>query len=120
MILDWVICFLLVSGAFFIFISGLGIMRLPDVFTRMHAATKASSFGSGQIMVAVALYFLDPWVVLKCVLVVIFIFATAPVAAHMLGRACYFLRIPMWPGTVVDELKGKYDLKKHTLKSGDE
>lgn len=117
MMVDWLISFLLVSGAFFVFISGLGLMRLPDFFSRMHAATKASSFGCGQIMLAVALYFWEPWIVIKCVMVVLFIFATAPIAAHMLGRASYFLRIPMWPGTVIDELKGKYDLKNHTLKS---
>jgi len=116
---QWIVAILLVSGSVFVFIAGLGIMRLPDLFTRMHAATKASSFGVGQIALAVGLYFLEPWIALKCLLIIVFIFLTVPVGAHMLGRAAYFLRISMWPGTIVDELKNKYDLESHTLRGGD-
>ncbi|MEM1059126.1 MAG: monovalent cation/H(+) antiporter subunit G [Verrucomicrobiota bacterium] len=113
----WTVAILLLIGALFIFISGVGIVRLPDFYTRLHAATKASSFGSGLILLAVALHFVDAWTAIKCVLIILFVFLTAPVGAHMLGRAAYFLRIPMWQGTLVDELKGQYDLERHTLSS---
>lgn len=84
----------------------------------MHAATKASSFGVALMLIAVAICFGNSWVIFEVVLVISFIYLTAPVACHMIARAAYFLNVPMWEGTVVDELRDKYDLHKHTLKNG--
>ena len=98
--------------------AAIGIVRFPDLFTRMHAATKAASFGVVLMVISVAIYFSDAWVIFEVVLVITFIYLTAPVSFHMLGRAAYFLETPMWEGTVIDELRDKYDLHGHTLKSG--
>jgi multicomponent Na+:H+ antiporter subunit G len=47
-----------------------------------------------------------------------FFLLTAPVAAHMIGRAAYFVGVPLWSGTITDELRGHYDMKTHRLSAG--
>ena len=108
--------FLLV-GASFMFIAALGIVRFPDIFTRMHAASKAGSLGLGCILVGVALSFPSAIVIAKCIMVLLFIFLTTPIAAHMIGRAAYLLNVPFWKGTVANELKGRYSDNRRTLRS---
>ena len=103
---DWILASLLVSGGFFLFVASLGILRLPDVMTRMHASTKAGTVGAGLIFVAVAIHFGDMVVVSMSALTVVFLLATAPVAAHAIGRAAYRMRVPLWKKTHVDEWKG--------------
>ncbi|MBT8454649.1 MAG: monovalent cation/H(+) antiporter subunit G [Rhodobacteraceae bacterium] len=76
----------LLGGAFAI-IASLGVVRLPDVLTRMHASTKAGTLSSSLILAAVAIYFGELSVVSKCVAAVLFLLLTAPLAAHMIGRA---------------------------------
>ena len=104
-------------GLIFIFFGTLGIIRFPDLFTRMHATTKASSFGADLMLLAVVLEVQEFWIIFEAIIVILFIFVTAPVASHMIGRAAYFLQIPLWEKNVVDELHNKYDLHKHTLAS---
>ena len=55
--IEWLIALLIVSGGFFSFAAGLGVLRLPDVLTRMHASTKAGTLGVGLILTALILYF---------------------------------------------------------------
>ncbi|MBD3290099.1 Na+/H+ antiporter subunit G [candidate division KSB1 bacterium] len=117
MILEWIASIFLVTGAFFMLVAALGVIKLPDVFTRMHAATKASSFGTGLMLVGTIAYFREPFIFLESLLVIVFIFLTAPVASHMIGRAAYLLKVPLWQGTVVDQLHGKYNLHTHELLS---
>lgn len=83
-------------GGIFTLIAGIGIMRLPDVFIRMHAATKVGTLGSGLILAGVALHFADPGVVLRCVLIFVFLMLTAPIGAHMIGRAALSIGIVPW------------------------
>ncbi len=99
-------------------LASIGILRFPDLFTRLHASTKSVSLGMVLILTAVALYIHEFWVILGVISIVIFIFMTAPTASHMIGRAAYFLRVPMWQGTTVDELRHRYDFDTHTLQSG--
>jgi multicomponent Na+:H+ antiporter subunit G len=103
----FVVAALLVLGAFMMFLTGLGIYRMPDVFTRMHAATKASSLGVALLLLAAILVFRDPMVLTKASVTIFFIFLTAPVAAHLLGRAAYARRTPLWEHSVIDEARGK-------------
>ena len=79
----------LLAGAGFVFIAALGVLRMPDFFTRAHAATKAGSLGSGVIVVSMALAIGDPGLSLRAAATVAFIILTAPVAAHVLGRAVF-------------------------------
>jgi len=101
--MSWVIGGLLVTGAFLMFLTGLGLLRMPDVFCRMHAATKSASLGVALLLLAAALFFQETMVVTKAVVTVAFIFLTAPVAASLLGRAAYARRTPLWEHSVMDE-----------------
>ena len=78
---------LVLLGGCFAFIAALGIVRLPDVLTRMHASTKAGTLASSLILVAVAVHFGTIDVIAKCVAAISFLLLTAPLAAHMIGRA---------------------------------
>lgn len=110
-----VVLFFLVVGVLFLLLAAVGVVRMPDVFTRMQAATKAATLGAGCMLLAVAVYFDSFGVTMRALLVTAFLFITAPVAAHMLGRAAYFIGAPVWKKTHIDELRGKYDLETHCL-----
>lgn len=108
---------LMLFGAVFMLIAGIGILRMPDLYTRMSATTKASTLGIGSISLAVALHFSELEIATRALAIVLFALLTSPVAAHMIGRAAYFTGVPLWQGTVIDELHGRYDRRTHALKS---
>jgi len=109
---------LMLVGAAFLLLAAIGIVRMPDLFTRMQAATKAATLGVSCIMLSVALHFGELGVVTRALLAIAFFFLTAPVAAHMIGRAAYFVGVPLWEGTLRDELRGRYDPRTHELSGG--
>ena len=113
--IEFVTSFFLIIGAGFMLVAGLGVWRMPDLLTRMHATTKAGVLGAGLMLVGVGVYFWEVNVLVRVVAVIGFIMLTAPVAAHMIGRAGYFVGVPLWENTVKDELKGRYDEETHTL-----
>ena len=98
-----IISALIVIGGIFAAIAGIGILRLPDVLIRMHASTKAGTLGVGLIMIGIAVHFGDMVVITKSVLIILFLLLTAPVAAHLIGRAAYRSGTPLWPGMVIDQ-----------------
>ncbi|MBT8379404.1 MAG: monovalent cation/H(+) antiporter subunit G [Ignavibacteria bacterium] len=108
---------IILLGSFFILVSAIGLIRMPDLFTRMSATTKASTLGVGLVLLGTALFWQDIGISARAIIIVSFIFLTAPVAAHIIGRAAYFDKVPLWDKTKVDELKGRYDEKSHELKS---
>ncbi|WP_456269768.1 monovalent cation/H(+) antiporter subunit G [Kushneria sp. AK178] len=110
--------FLLLVGSLFMLIAALGIARLPDLLTRMHASTKGASLGVMLLMAAVALHFLEEVVFARTIAITFFVLMTAPVAAHAIGRAGYFVGIDLWKGTIKDELRPNYNPLSHRLHSG--
>lgn len=94
---------LIIFGSALMVLAGLGALRLPDLFSRLHAGAKAASLGSGCIFAGTAFLLPDVGVAIKMLLAISFQFATAPVAAHVIGRAAYHSGIPMWR-TLFDEL----------------
>ncbi len=94
---------LLVAGGIFAFIASVGMLRLPDTIIRMHAATKAGALGSGLIFLALACYYLELSITLRALATVFFLLLTAPVAAHLIGRAAYCSRVNLWHKTWIDE-----------------
>jgi multicomponent Na+:H+ antiporter subunit G len=102
---------LLVVGALFMVLAGLGVLRLPDLFMRLQAATKASTLGVGCLLLGVAVHFQDLTVTTRAVLVIAFFFLTAPVGAHMIARAAYAVGVPLWEGTITDELRDQRTAK---------
>lgn len=87
---------LILLGGFMTVLAGVGIVRLPDVFIRMHAATKVGTLGAGLVMAAAAFYFGELSVVVQCVLIVLFLLLTAPIGAHMIGRAALKSGVKPW------------------------
>jgi len=94
---------LLLIGTTFALLASIAVVRMPDLYTRMHGATKSATLGVGCTIVAAAIRFADMETTTAAILVIGFLFLTAPVAAHMIGRAAHRQGVPKWTGTVVDE-----------------
>lgn len=112
---DWIVAFLMVVGAFFIFIGSLGLIRMPDLFLRMSATSKAATLGAGLMLLGTTIYFNDFAITIRALSIIAFIMLTIPVAAHMIARAAYFDGVKLWEKTKVDELRGHYYLPTHEL-----
>lgn len=98
---------LLLIGAFFVFVAAIGVHRLDDVFSRLHAATKAGTLGLVSVLLASMLFFWGAGELnTKQGLTIIFLFLTAPVSAHLLATAAYRIGNPKWDRTIADEAKG--------------
>ncbi len=108
---------LIIIGAFFMLIAAFGVYRMPDLYMRLHTNTKSATFGVGFLLLGAAFRFESLNVSVRALAIMIFLFFTAPVAAHMIGRAAYFVGAPLWKGTLSDDLREKYDPKTHELKS---
>jgi multicomponent Na+:H+ antiporter subunit G len=104
---------LMILGSGFVLIAAIGIVRLPDLYIRMHAATKAGTLGAGLILLSVAVHFGELGIVTRALATIAFLLITAPVAAHVIGRAAYLFGVELWEGSVVDELRGCYDRATH-------
>ena len=85
--IDIIVGVLILTGAGFSLIAAIGLIRFPDVLMRMHASTKAGTLGAGLALVGTAVFFGSVAVVTKCILAILFLLLTAPLAAHMIGRA---------------------------------
>jgi multicomponent Na+:H+ antiporter subunit G len=114
---DLLAAVLMLVGAVLMLLAAVGVLRMPDVFTRMQASTKAASLGSGTALLAVALHFGELGVVVRALLAIAFIFLTAPISAHMIARAAYFMGVAIWERSVIDDLEGRYDRQAHRLDS---
>ncbi|MFC4021776.1 monovalent cation/H(+) antiporter subunit G [Micromonospora sp. GCM10011542] len=86
---DWLGGVCLVAGALLSLAAGVGVLRLPDVLARMHAATKPQVLGVLLLLIGVALRLRSPVDVGMIALVALFQLTTAPVAAQLIGRAAY-------------------------------
>lgn len=96
---------LLLSGTFFIVSSSIGIIRFPDVYTRLHAATKSATLGVAGIMIGAFLFmFIEHGIISgKLILGVIFVLITAPVSGHMISRAAYRSGVKLWDQSIKDD-----------------
>lgn len=110
-----VVSILLVFGSIVMLIGSIGLAKLPDYFTRLHAPTKASTLGVACILMASMIYFSFQLghVDLKEVLISMFLLITAPVAAHMLGKAGLHYKVKMTDSTQNQHLAQKAYLQKH-------
>jgi monovalent cation/proton antiporter MnhG/PhaG subunit len=100
---------LILLGSAVVALAALGVARLPDPFTRMHAATKAGVVGSGLLLLGAAAALGTPGAWLTAFAGIAFLLATAPIAGHVLGRAAYVAGAPIAPATVIDALSGVLD-----------
>lgn len=102
--LDLVAAVAMLAGAALLVIAGIGLQRFDDVFARMHAATKSVTLGLSLVCIGAALQVDAPGDKAKLLLVAALQFITAPVGAHMLGRAAYRSGTELSPDTTLDEL----------------
>lgn len=92
----------ILAGAVFLFSAGLGLLRMPDAYTRIQAGTKATTLGNMLVLTGIAFY--HPGWTFKLILVIYFVLMTNPVSSHALSRAAYRIRTPMTSSTIVDAL----------------
>lgn len=96
------------TGTLFVFVAGLGVLRLPDVYMRLHASTKAGTLGVALNAAGLVVFQPSLGIFTRALALVLFLLLTAPVAAHMIGRASYFAReelgVTVWEGTVLDRM----------------
>jgi len=102
---DFIAAASLLIGASFMLVASLGLVRFPDLYTRMHAATKATTFGMGGVLLAAALAFGSADIAAQSALALVFLFLTAPVSAHLISRAAYRSGPHLAPNTTVDDYK---------------
>ena len=103
-VIDRVSAVVLLAGATFAFLAGVGVLRMPDVFTRMQASTKASTLGLGCLLDA-ALQMGDFASFIRVASIGAFVLLTTPVSGLVIARAVYFADVPLWKGTLLDERK---------------
>lgn len=108
---------LMLTGTTFLLLAAVGVVRMPDLFMRMQSASKASTLGIACVLLALAFHFPGVSVNIRVVGTITFFFLTAPITAHLIGRAAYFVGVPVWKGTVIDELRGRYNPLTHHLSS---
>ena len=103
--IDYLTGTLMVAGSLFCLVAALGVVRLPDALTRMHAATKAGTLGAGLLLLAEALFYQQLGISLRAATVIALLLLTAPVAAHLIGRTSYRSDVVLSDRTWIDELK---------------
>ncbi len=112
MMIEIIVGCILIVGALFALLAAIGMVRFPDLYTRMHAASKAGTLGSGLMLLALALYSSEFSVVSRALAGIVFFLLTTPVAAHLLARAAYVTGTKPWAGTVIDEYKDHCSAQK--------
>lgn len=101
---DVIVSGLVILGAALVLLAALGLVRLPDLYTRMHASTKPGTLGVSLVVLALAIHAGELGIGIRALLIVLFFLLTAPVAAHRLAHAAYRAGVPRWQGTVRDDL----------------
>ncbi|WP_299088958.1 monovalent cation/H(+) antiporter subunit G [uncultured Metabacillus sp.] len=100
---------LILLGTIFSFLSAIGFIRLPDLYTRSHALSKGSTMGVLFILVGTFLFFIMEGIFsIRLFLGIFFVFLTAPVAAHVIVRAAYRSNVALSKDSVRDDLKEVY------------
>lgn len=107
---------LIIIGAAFALVAAVGLVRLPDVYSRMHAASKAGTLGSGVMLLALAVVANDQATITRALAGILFFLLTAPIAAHLLAKAAYAAGYQLWEHSVLDQMQVE-DAKNTKAKS---
>jgi multicomponent Na+:H+ antiporter subunit G len=107
--IEMVIGAMWIVGSVFALLAAVGVLRMPDVFTRMQASTKASTLGLGCLVIGAALQLGDAASVIRLLSIGAFLLLTTPVSAHVIARAAYRTGVLLWSGTVLDERRRDYE-----------
>lgn len=109
---------LMVSGTAFMLVAAIGLLRLPDLYTRMHAVTKAGTLGIGLTLVSASVAFGDVSVTTRALVAILFVLLTAPVSAHMIGRAGYLGGVDLWEESAFDNWGAGYETLRREGEDG--
>jgi len=110
-----IVAFLLLVGALFSLVASIGIVRLPDLYSRMHAASKAGTVGSGLLLLAVGVHSQDLPILARALAGFVFFVLTAPISAHLLARAAHKAGQRLISPSVRDDLM-KDEIKRRSYK----
>ena len=108
---DIIVGLLLLTGSFFAFVASVGLLRLKDVYMRMHAASKAGTLGSGLMLLGLAVFAVELDVVTRAVAGIVFFLLTTPVSTHLLARAAYLAGYKPCSETEIDAYADRVKLK---------
>ncbi|QWC00768.1 monovalent cation/H(+) antiporter subunit G [Mycoplasmatota bacterium] len=89
MVVNIIILLFLISGIFFFFVGVVGLLRMPNVFTRMHATTKCDTMGAGLVFAALIMWQGFTFISANILLILIFVWITNPTAAHAIAKTAY-------------------------------
>ncbi|QEP44845.1 Na+/H+ antiporter subunit G [Ectothiorhodospiraceae bacterium BW-2] len=94
MVFELIISLLVLLGSFFVLVGSIGLVKLPDFFTRLHSATKATTLGVGSLLIASTLYFIfySSELSLHEVLIAMYLFVTTPISAHVMAKSALHLQ----------------------------
>lgn len=107
MAFEWAAGILVLLGGIFAILGSVGVLRLPDVLIRMHASTKIGTLACGLTMLGVALHFGDLATAVRCGAIMLFLLLTAPIGAHMIGRAALQVGVRLWTPEGTPETDGR-------------
>ncbi|PAD39201.1 Na+/H+ antiporter subunit G [Terribacillus sp. 7520-G] len=116
-ILDLLVILFLGGGAFIMFTASVGVLRFPDIYTRLHAASKGSTLGVAGILIGAFIFHYTEYGIIsgKLILGVLFIMLTAPVASHLISRAAHHRGAKPY-GTLKDQYQEAIDAEKRRQK----
>lgn len=119
-ILEWIAAGLLVAGALWMLLGTVGLLRFPDLFTRLHATGMTATLGIGLILLGTLVYFgARGGVGLRLLAALVFLFLTGPVGTHLLFRSAYLAGVTPWEGTIRDDLGRARQLGDMQGRAGD-
>ena len=104
--IQWLIGSLALAGSTLVLLAAIGVLRMPDLFMRMQAATKATTLGLACLLAATAFQLADFSSFIRAISIGAFVMLTSPVSTHVIARAAYRTNVQLWKGTVVDEWRG--------------
>ena len=105
LIMEILVSIFLLIGAFFMLVGGIGMIRLPDLFMRLHAPTKSSTLGLGSFLIAAIIFAaFNGRFGFAEILITLFAFITAPVSANLMAQAALHLRLRSTSGEVPESL----------------
>ncbi|MFC1560126.1 monovalent cation/H(+) antiporter subunit G [Candidatus Margulisiibacteriota bacterium] len=105
--------FFIVVGLFFNLVGAFGLVRMPDLYNRLQAATKCVTLGTCALLFGAAIYMGVSQASLKAGLCILFILLTSPTAAHAISRGAHIYGVKLWSKSVVDKYDSEIDRKLH-------
>lgn len=102
--MDWAAAIFLAGGLIFMFVGALGVVRLPDAYNRMHAASKCVTLGLTGMLLAACYHLGTAPIVFKAIATIVFTFVATPIGTHLLSKAAHHAGLTQWDHTLSDEL----------------